>query len=258
MFGRCERFIAWLERVELRGLVNLGEPQLETDLSYEAEEYVEAIYRLQKRSGIAKTKELAKELRVVPGSITNTIAHLERHSLVRHQPYRGVKLTTKGEKLALDILRRHRLAERLLTDILNAEWSDVHESACKLEHALTKEVIILLEKRLEGPKFCPHGNPIPTERGQMEEEKCFPLTEIRLNETCIVAKITDEKSKKLFTLASKGIKPEVSIHVVERKPSSIVLCVAGKERALSYDDASSVWVKLVKVSKNAVQKQRKN
>jgi len=227
---------------------------LETTLSYEAEEYIEAIYRLQKRSGVAKTKELAEALRVVPGSITNTIEHLEKHGLVEHEPYRGVRLTSRGEKLALDILRRHRLAERLLTDVLDAEWSDVHESACKLEHALTKEVIALLEKRLGNPKFCPHGNPIATEHGEVEEEECYPLAEIGLNMACAVAKITDEKREKLLTLSRKGIKPHVPLHVVERKPSTILLCVAGKERTLSYEDASSVWVKLIKVNSRAVKK----
>lgn len=227
---------------------------METMLSYEAEEYIEAIYRLQKRSGVAKTKELAQALRVVPGSITNTIEHLEEHGLVEHEPYRGVRLTSRGEKLALDILRRHRLAERLLTDVLDAEWSDVHESACKLEHALTKEVIALLEKRLGNPKFCPHGNPIPTEHGEVEEEECYPLAEISLNMACVVAKITDGKREKLLTLSRKEIKPHVPLHVVERKPSAIVLCVAGKERTLSYEDASSVWVKLIKVNSRAVKK----
>jgi len=226
---------------------------LETELSYEAEEYVEAIYRLQKRRGVAKTKELAEELHVVPGSITNTIEHLEKHSLIEHEPYKGVKLTAKGKRLALDILRRHRLAERLLTDILKAEWSDVHENACKLEHALTKKVIALLEKRLGNPKFCPHGNPIPTENGEIEEEKCYPLTEVNLNMPCIVAKITNEKREKLLALANKGIKPYAPVHVVKKKVSSIVLHVAGREFTLSYDDASSIWVKPVKVNKYAVQ-----
>ena len=227
---------------------------METALSYEAEEYVEAIYRLQKRSGVAKTKELAEELHVVPGSITNTIKHLEKHGLVKHEPYKGVKLTAKGERLALDILRRHRLAERLLTDILDFKWSDVHESACKLEHALTKDVITLLEKKLKNPKFCPHGNPIPTENGKVEEEECFPLSDVDLDMACIVAKITDEKREKLLTLANKGIKPNVPIHVVKRKTLNIVLRVAGKNCTLSYDDAFGVWAKLKKVNKHAVQK----
>jgi DtxR family Mn-dependent transcriptional regulator len=227
---------------------------METEISYEAEEYIEAIYRLQRRSGVAKTKEIARELHVVPGSVTNTIAHLKKHSFVRHEPYKGVRLTAKGKKLALDLLRRHRLAERLLTDILNAEWSNVHEDACKLEHALTKDVVTLLEKKLGNPKFCPHGNPIPTENGKIEEEKCYPLTELSVNTACIVAKITNGKREKLQTLASKGIKPNVPVHVIERKTSNMVLCVAGKECTLGYDNASSIWVKLVEVNNCAVQK----
>jgi DtxR family Mn-dependent transcriptional regulator len=225
---------------------------METALSYEAEEYVEAIYKLQKRSGVAKTKDLAEELHVVPGSITNTIEHLETHGLVEHEPYRGVKLTAKGERLALDILRRHRLAERLLTDILDVEWSKVHESACKLEHALTKDVVILLEKRLGNPKVCPHGNPIPTEDGDMQEEECFPLTQLSLNVVSKVAKITDEKQDALLKLASKGIKPDVPIHILKKNPTNLVLCVAGKERTLSYKDAASIWVKLSRGSNHAV------
>jgi DtxR family Mn-dependent transcriptional regulator len=188
----------------------------------------------------------------VPGSITNTIEHLEKHNMVKHQPYKGVKLTVKGEKLALDILRRHRLAERLLTDILNAEWSDVHESACKLEHALTKEVIRLLEKRLGNPKFCPHGNPIPTEQGKIEEEECHPITEAGLNEIYKVTKIVNGKKEKLLALANKGIKPDIPIYVVKKKPSTIVLRVAGREHTLSYSDATSVWVKPMKVKNHAV------
>jgi DtxR family Mn-dependent transcriptional regulator len=216
---------------------------LTTEVSYEAEEYIEAIYKLQKRSGVAKTKDLADELNVVPGSVTNTVAHLEKHGLVKHERYKGVKLTPKGEKLALDIIRRHRLAEKLLTDILNAEWCDVHESACKLEHALTKEVIQLLEKRLENPKFCPHGNPIPSEEGLLEEEECCPLTEMPLGKTGRIAKITNEKREKLTLFASKGIKPDAPVHIVKHLRSSLILCVSGKEYALSYKDAADVWVK---------------
>ncbi len=190
-----------------------------------------------------KTNDLAKELHVVPGSITNTIAHLEKHALVEHKPYRGVKLTAKGEKLALDIIRRHRLAERLLTDILDAKWNEVHENACKLEHALTKEVADLLEKKLGNPKICPHGNPIPTKNGEIEEEQSLPLTEMELNQSCNVAKITDENREKLEKLANKGIKLGILIHVIRKNPSTIVLCVDGKECSISRSDASSIWVK---------------
>ena len=91
----------------------------EVTVSSEAEEYLEAIYRLEKKTGFAKTMELARQLKVVPGSVTNTVESLERRGLVTHEPYKGVKLTEKGRRIALNVLRRHRLAERLLTDILH-------------------------------------------------------------------------------------------------------------------------------------------
>lgn len=216
---------------------------METEVSYEAEEYLEAIYRLQKRRGVAKTMELANELNVVPGSVTNTIEHLKKLGLVKHKPYRGTTLTAKGKKIALSILRKHRLAERLLTDILNAKWSSVHEDACKLEHALTEEVVTLLEKRLGYPKFCPHGNPIPSKNGKLEERKCHPLTETSINEAYIVASITNGKREKLQILASKEIKPGVAVRIIEKKPFCMVLYVAGRKCTLDYDIASSVLVK---------------
>ncbi|MDH5375730.1 MAG: metal-dependent transcriptional regulator [Candidatus Bathyarchaeota archaeon] len=216
---------------------------METEVSREAEEYLEAIYRLQIRRGVAKTTELASELNVVPGSVTNTIQNLKKRGLVKHEPYRGVKLTAKGEKIALRILRRHRLAERLLTDILNAEWNSVHENACKLEHALTKEVITLLEKKLGYPKSCPHGNPIPSANGKVEEGKFHPLTEANINKACIVARIIDEKQEILLILASKGIRLGATVRVVERKSFGIILYVAEKKHTLNNDVASIVLVK---------------
>lgn len=212
-------------------------------LSQEAEEYIEAIYKLQKSRGVAKTLELAEELQVVPGSITNTLSHLERHGLVERKPYRGVKLTKKGEKIAINVIRKHRLAERLLTDILEVEWSNVHETACRLEHALTEELLPLLEKRLGYPKFCPHGNPIPTDKGEVRDVECQPLTNFEPNQLCLVVRMTDEKKEKLFTLAQKGIKPNITVHVVRKTQANLILCIAGVEQKLSRREAASVWVK---------------
>ena len=194
---------------------------METALSQEAEEYIEIIYKLQKRNSIAKTKDLAESLHVVPGSITNTIEHLESHGLVRHEPYRGVKLTKEGERLALTIIRRHRLAERFLTDILKADWSTVHADACKLEHAMSKNVTDLLEEKLEHPKFCPHGNPIPTDAGLIEDLPTVALTEANSNESYIVDRIINEENVNLEMLYDKGIKPQASIQVLKQNEKNI-------------------------------------
>jgi DtxR family transcriptional regulator, Mn-dependent transcriptional regulator len=181
-------------------------------------------------------------MHVVPGSITNTIEHLESHGLVNHEPYRGVKLTKEGEKIALTIIRKHRLAECLLTDVLKAEWSTVHEDACRLEHALTKNLTDLLDERLGHPKFCPHGNPIPTENGSVEEQTCVPLAEADLGESYIVNRIVDEEHVDLHGLAEKNIKPQAHVQLKRRTVSQVILDVDGKEQHLDRDAAVSVLV----------------
>ena len=216
---------------------------MEIALSQEAEEYIEIIYKLQKRNGIAKTKDLAENLHVVPGSITNTVEHLESHGLVAHEPYRGVKLTRDGERLALDILRKHRLAECLLTDILKAEWSTVHEDACKLEHALTKNVTDLLEERLGFPKFCPHGNPIPTEEGLIEEQPTTALAEAEPGQDYIVERIVDEENVDLRLLAEKGIKPHAAVKVLKKIDKHIAVRINGKPQELTCDIAACVLLR---------------
>ncbi|MCW4017509.1 MAG: metal-dependent transcriptional regulator [Candidatus Bathyarchaeota archaeon] len=229
---------------------------MEAPLSHEAEEYIETIYKLQKRNGIAKTKDLAQAMHIVPGSITNTIQHLESHSLVYHEPYRGVKLTREGEKIALEIIRKHRLAECLLTDVLKAEWSSVHEDACKLEHALTPNVTDLLDEKLGHPKFCPHGNPIPTKNGVVEEQCCIALTEANMGETYLVAGILNEGHASLEQLAEAKIKPEAEVNVVKLGGDEVVLVVEGNECCLNRSLAANVLLKKTGGTSHATKTQR--
>jgi DtxR family Mn-dependent transcriptional regulator len=188
------------------------------NVSNQAEEYLEAIYRLESKIGSARTMDLSRQLGVVPGSITNTIENLEKKGLVTHEPYRGVKLTDSGRKIASLILRRHRLAERLLTDFLHLDWSEVHDPACKLEHALTPEILKPLEKALGHPKKCPHGNPIPTGCGGIIEEPTVALSELDNETTGVVVKITEEKEETLKQLAKLKITPGEQIEIEKRTP----------------------------------------
>jgi len=217
----------------------------EINVSSEAEEYLEAIYRLEKKTGFAKTMELTRQLKVVPGSVTNTIENLERRGLVTHEPYKGIKLTEKGRKIALNVLRKHRLAERLLTDILHLNWSEVHDAACKLEHAIVPDIIKPLEKTLGHPKTCPHGNPIPTKAGGILEEESEPLTNLNPKERGIVVKITEEKPDMLRHLATLGLALGTTVEVEEKKffRGSITIKVMEMRHILDYNMASIVWVK---------------
>ena len=209
------------------------------------EEYLEGIYRLQEKSGVARTSDIVKMLQVVPGTVTNTVERLEKEGMLRHEPYRGVKLTDKGRKIALDVIRRHRLSERLLTDFIRVDWDKAHDAACKLEHGITDDVIKKLEKALGHPKTCPHGNPIPTACGGIVEEKSEPLSTFDSKESGVIVKIKDETSEVLEYIAALGLLPGASIEIVERAPfdGPMTVKVGGANHALSLSMASIIWVK---------------
>jgi len=214
-------------------------------ISNQAEEYLEAIYRLEKKKNSAKTMELAKKLSVVPGSITNTIESLEKKGLVNHKPYKGVKLTKKGRKIAANVLRKHRLAERLLTDFLHLKWSNVHNEACKLEHALSSEILNSLEMALGNPKTCPHGNPIPTNKGELNEPHSKPLTELNSGTNGFIIKISEEDPATLKVLESIGLFPN-SIIRLEKKSSPnepVIILIQGKRHKLDQKIAACIHVK---------------
>lgn len=209
------------------------------------EEYLEGIYRLQEKSGVARTSDIVQLLQVVPGTVTNTVERLEREGLVTHEPYKGVKLTEKGRKIALQVIRRHRLSERLLTDILQVEWEKVHEVACELEHGIIDDIDKNLEKALGHPTTCPHGNPIPRRCGEVIEEKSQPLTDLNPQEHGIIVKIAEEKHDLLQHLATLGLMPDISIEVVEKAPFNgpITIKVNGNSHQLSRRVASIIKVK---------------
>lgn len=215
------------------------------EISAVIEEYLECIFKLQEKSGVARTNDIVKSLGVVPGTVTNTVEWLEKEGLVTHKPYKGVKLTEKGRKIALQVIRRHRLSERLLTDILHIEWDKVHDAACKLEHGITDEIIKPLEKALGHPKTCPHGNPIPTKCGGIIEEESQPLTALNEREQGTIVKITEEKADLLRYLGTIGLVPGASLEVVGKAPFNgpITIKVGRTNSALSREVASIIKVK---------------
>lgn len=212
------------------------------------EEYLECIYKLQEKSGVARTSDIVKSLNVTAGTVTNTVKWLEKQGLVTHRPYKGVKLTQKGTKIALQVIRKHRLSERLLVDILHMEQSKVHDTACKMEHCITEEMIKPLEEALKHPKTCPHGNPIPTEGGEIIEEKSLPLLELAVGEQGTVVKITEEKADLLRYIGNLGLVPKTPIEILEKAPFNgpISVKIGSTNRAISRAVASIIQVKRTK------------
>lgn len=214
-------------------------------VTVQSEEFLESIYRLQQREGVARTSELVKLLKVVPGTVTNTVERLEKKGLVVHKAYRGVKLTDEGRNIALKVLRRHRLSERLLADMLHMDWNQVHEAACRLEHGVTDEVAKNIEKALGWPRTCPHGNPIPTKSGGIVKEKTELLSALRPEDGGVVKGITDEKQDTLERAERLGLRPGVHVEVLGKAPdeTTVTVSIGGVSRALSLKMASLVVVK---------------
>ena len=210
-------------------------------VSSEAEEYLEVIYKLEERNGFAKTLEIAKQLGLSPGSVTNTIENLEKRNLIVHELYKGVKLTRRGRKIALAVIRKHRLSERLLTDILGMDWSQVHEAACRLEHGISEEVLRLMEKALDYPATCPHGNPIPTGGREASGERSEPLLSLRPGERGVIIKITEEGKEVLSYFKRLGLTPGKLVKVEERNlASGIVRVRVGENEAYMNPKLASI------------------
>ena len=208
------------------------------------EMYLKVIYNLQTKTGAARTGDIAKILKITPGSVTNTLEVLETKGLVAREPYKGVKLTERGRKLALSVFRRHRLAERLLADVLHLDWIGSHEEACKLEHAISDDLASSIEKTLGGPKTCPHGNSIPAHDGTITPTKSEALAGLENGQKATVVHIPEENTEILRYLSTLGMYPGVKLEVEEKAPFNgpMLVKIGANSFPLSLDVASGIYV----------------
>jgi DtxR family Mn-dependent transcriptional regulator len=216
-----------------------------SELSPTEEEYLEAVWHLEQRDKVARTSDLSQRLNVTMGTASNMIDHLEHEGLLEHEHYRGVKLTRKGQEAAASVVRRHRLGERLLTDILHFDWSIAHDAACKLEHGLSKEVTDSLDAALGRPKTCPHGNPIPSENGLVVEEEATALSALQPGDKASVSRIVEEGTEMLQYFATLGLMPGAHVRVEAKAPFNgpLMIKIGGASYALGRDVAALIWVK---------------
>jgi DtxR family Mn-dependent transcriptional regulator len=168
------------------------------------ENYIKAIFHLQK-GGTVTTNELAAELQTRPASITDMLKKLSAKKLVHYQAYHGFTLTPEGRKVALMIIRRHRLWEYFLAEKLKFSWEEVHEVAEDLEHVSSKKLIDKLDEFLGFPRFDPHGDPIPDASGKIETSKQICLTELPVNNPAVVCYVSDQSNEMLDLLGHKKI-----------------------------------------------------
>jgi DtxR family Mn-dependent transcriptional regulator len=184
------------------------------------ENYVKAIYALQRRheGKAVTTTELAERLGVTPASASGMVKKLAERKLVRHAPYKGVELSEEGESLALEVIRHHRLLETFLEKSLGVPWDRVHDEAEVLEHVLSEELEDLIAAKLGDPTRDPHGDPIPTRDGRVEEAEHVALDSLQPGQRATFVRVSDSDPDMLRYLSERGISPGDSFEVVEKQP----------------------------------------
>jgi len=183
------------------------------------EDYAKAIFSLQRRGGGAvSTNALAEHLGLSPGAVSGMLKRLDEMELVAHAPYRGVRLTAAGEKVALEVIRHHRLLESYLAEALGMPWDRVHAEAEVLEHHISDELGDLIADALGDPKRDPHGDPIPDHELSLPEDETRALAELEPGEGGVFTVVSDRDPRMLRYLAERDICPGVELKVEDKQP----------------------------------------
>lgn len=180
------------------------------------EEYLEIIYKLS-RDGAVRPSQLADALQVSAPTVTSTMRRLESAGLVT-RPGGGVALTEEGRREALAIVRRHRIAERFLVDVLGLAWDAAHDEACRLEHVLSERVLVALEACLDSPEVCPHGHPIPSVDLVVVEPDGVPLSNLDAGQSAVVVSVPEDGEELLAYFGSIAMRPGAILRVEEKAP----------------------------------------
>jgi DtxR family transcriptional regulator, Mn-dependent transcriptional regulator len=208
-------------------------------------ELLKALYRLTKDGSEAQTGDLAEALSVTPGTITSAVKRLAERGIVDHRPYRGVELTATGRRMAVAAIRRHRIVERFLADMLGYAWNEADRLAATFEHWLPAEVEQRMYQALHRPTTCPHGFPIPEPEVVEFPPELPPLYELEPGDTAIVAVPGDTDDDVIQFLETLGVRPGVHVQVREKHPfdGPLVLHVDGHDRTLSHKLAQLIYVR---------------
>jgi DtxR family Mn-dependent transcriptional regulator len=187
--------------------------------SHAIEDYAKAIYTLESRDGEpVSTTALAGRLDLTPGSVSAMLRKLSELELVTHQPYHGVRLTDEGRRLALEVIRHHRLIELFLTEVLEVPWDRVHEEAEVLEHVLSQELEDLIAAKLGNPTRDPHGDPIPSAEYEIEEVETVSLADLDTGAKGVFVRVSDSDPEMLRYLGRRGVTPGAFFEVIDRQP----------------------------------------
>lgn len=241
-------------------LSNRGEAGTALDIGSDTErvfsqalqDYVKVLYKLQQATPLPSggkgepfvaTTALARGIGTTPAATTKMIKHLAEHHLVEHAPYRGVRLTPVGEKVALEVIRHHRLLETYLHEALGYGWDEVDAEAERLEHHISEAFEERIERMLGNPQTDPHGNPIPTRDGVMPPARGTSLADAEAGDTLVVVRVSDRSAEALRYLANIGMTIQAVVEVTDKQPFNgpLTLRIGDKTHALGRELAGHVF-----------------
>jgi DtxR family transcriptional regulator, Mn-dependent transcriptional regulator len=218
-------------------------------LSQQMEDYLKTIYLLQeKNKNGVNTNAIAAALSVTAASVTGMVKKLTELKLVRHTPYQSVELTKTGDKVALEVIRHHRLLELFLTEDLGYSWDQVHAEADKLEHIISEEFEDRIAARLGDPLIDPHGDPIPAKDGTMITVQQRSLIDLAAGQSAHITRVTDGNPELLRYAAGLGLRPQVRVTLIEAEPfgGPLRLRIGKTEHSIGRELAEKIFVSMEK------------
>ncbi len=209
------------------------------------EDYLSAIYKLRDETGEIKPNLIAENLEISPAAVTDMLKKLASDGFVQYKKYKGIKLTPKGEKYAVNMIRKHRLWETFLFQTLGMPWEKIHDEAEKLEHSTSDELVDKLEEFLNFPESDPHGYPIPDKFGKIPKQKnVIALSDLNKNDKGKISRISDFKSELLVYTKNQGLNIGEKIFIKDKLEfdGSVMIIINKKEISLSKKIASNIFI----------------
>lgn len=227
--------------------------------SITVENYLRQIYKEQERLGpgehLVSVGQVAAKMGVAPGTATSMVKTLADAQLLSYEPRKGVWLTEPGTKLALQMVRRHRLAETFLVEVLGLDWSEVHAEAEELEHAISDKVLARIDAYLGHPTVDPHGHPIPPASGQPHRKDLTSLTNCPTEVPLLIAQVLDEAPEFLRYVGDNGLMPGQRIVVAPRQPATDAVTLSTTDResiTLGASAAAKILVEFMEVDRGLI------
>lgn len=226
-----------------------GSSRQRDNLNHQAiEDYLKTIYSLVQEDSPVSTSRIAEARNVKPASVTSMVQRLAKLNLVHYEKHYGVTLTDAGRKLALEVIRHHRLLELYLMEALGFTWDEVHEQADILEHVISEKLEDRIAAALDHPEFDPHGDPIPSKEGVMPVLEAQPLSTVKKGTAVRVARIPDDRNSEMLRyLAELQLVPGTELRVVSVEPfdGPITVEIETKPRVIGFNVATAVWVEVI-------------